>query len=369
MKRFCNQCDLISPTFDVWGPCRECQPGFMSAVFEYGEALADIEVVKLLKVLRTSAIYEAKRKVPKPRGGLREETVLLKIAHNNSSEQIKREAVTLAKLAQKRQHPMLPVLLPPYQHANMATRPYGKTVYQGETKYYIVFQHAKGDFLRDLLIKNPQPWYQHAAWLTISVAEAMAFLHIEGQQLLLNVSPDSIMVRFDNDGIPRPLLVDLSLVSDPNAINFDAVHKFIPPAYVAPELLDPANAPYGAQTDVYGLGVLLYEMLAGHPVYPFKIRQPEDVRNAVIVSSPEPLGRTDMTEDVTQVVMKAIDKAPARRQRDILTLVKELRNKFGEVPPERNRKWIGRAIIAAAVIAVFFFIIWVALVAATGAGV
>lgn len=369
MKRFCNQCELVSPTFDVWGPCRECQPGFMSAIFDYGESLGDIEVVKLLKIFKTAALYEAKRKVPKRRGGLREEKVLLKVAHNDSSDQIKQEAVTLARLAEVRQHPMLPILLPPYQHSNMAQRPYGKTVYQGETKYYIVFKHAQGDFLRDMLIKNPQPWFQHAAWLTINIADAMAFLHVKGQKLLLNLSPDSILVRMDNDGIPRPLLVDLTMVSDPHMIDHATARRFVHPAYIAPELLDESGGPYGAQTDVYGLGLLLYEMLAGHPAFPFKIRLPEDVRNAVVTVSPNLLGRTDLSEDITQIVMQAIDKAPARRQKDILTFAKQLRVKFGEVPPERKNKWVGRAIIAAGVAAAFVFLIWVVLVAATGAGV
>mgnify|MGYP005849511697 CR=1 FL=1 len=364
MKRYCSECETITPRFNVWCSCSVPQPGFMSTIFEYGESLGDITITRLVRVLRTGALYEAVRKIEN-----KEEKVLVKVAHNDSSEQIKREAVALAKLRETRQHPMLPVLLPAYQYAESKQRPYGKTVFQDETKYYLVYEHAEGEFLRDMLLKNPQPWYQHAAWLTIAIADVVAFVHVRAKMLILNLSPESIMVRVDRDGIPRPFLIDLGMISAPDAVDSALVKRFVLPAYTAPELLDGrAGSPFGAQTDVYGLGLLLYEMLAGHPAYPFKLRAPEDVRTAVRTTLPLPLNRTDLSADVTVTVMQAIDKSPARRHQDIRTLAKELRVRFGEVPAEKPKRRFPRRLVAAVVLIAFVLLIWTVLMAVTQTG-
>lgn len=365
MKHYCNECELTSPMFESWGPCRQCKPGNLSSIFDLAEHMGDIEIVRLIKIMKTGTLYEAKRQVPRRRGGLRDERLLVKVAHTDSSEAIKNEAVLIAKMMKSEHRQMIPTMLPAYQHAEGAQRPYGKTVYQGETKYFIVYKYQEGDFLREMLMKNPQPWYQHAGWIAISMANVIAFLHAHTQHLLLNLSPDSIYIRMDKDGIPRPTLMDFSLAENPETMDLTRVRRYCLPAYIAPELLDSAG-PFGAQTDVYGLGMLLYEMLAGRPGYAYKQRMPEDIRNSVRTSSPPPVGRTDLSEEISNIVTKAIDKAPARRFPDVRSLAKELRNRFGEVPAERRRR-VPRVIIAIGLIVLLTAAVWLVLVAITGA--
>jgi serine/threonine protein kinase len=367
MKRYCPKSDTITPLFSMWGSSRISEAGELSVIFDYGEFLGDIEIVRLVRVLKTAALYEARRKVknkPVP--------ILIKVAHNGCEEIIKREAALMAKLANAGSHPMLPVLQSPYLvgDANAKQRPYGKTVFGNETKYYIVYNFAEGEFLRDLLIKNPQPWYQHAAWLTINMADVTAFVHVKAQHLILNLSPDTIMVRYDRDGIPRPLLMDLSLANDPNAIDFEQLERYSMAAYIAPELLiDGPKGQYGAQTDVYGLGVLLYEMLKGRPPYIFRLRRPEDVRQEVRTISPPPLDRTDLSSDINLIVTQAIDKSPTRRHKDVRTFAKELRTKFGEVPVERKGRRIPPRLVAAVVAIVLVVVAWTFFAATLQAGV
>src|SRR5687768_9539902 len=172
MKRVCAVCDRISEDGNLWCQELNCPAGSNSLVFSYGEFLGDIEIVRLVRVISTATIYEARRG---------DEKILLKVAHDSCQEQLKREAIVLAQLAGE-QHPMLPVLLPPYRNTALKQRPYGKTVFRDETKYYEVFQYVEGELLRDVLLKNPQPWYQHAAWITISIADAVAFLHVKGKR-------------------------------------------------------------------------------------------------------------------------------------------------------------------------------------------
>ncbi len=358
MKRVCTHCERVFVDGNAWCQNRDCPSGTLTTIFDYGENLGDIQIVRLLRIFRMSAIYEAKRG---------KETVLLKVAHDGCQDQLKQEALTLAQLADK-QHPMLPVLLPAYQYAEGKQRPYGKTVFQDQTKYYVVFEHAKGEFLRDLLIRNPQPWYQHAAWLTVSLADAIAFLHVRGGRLHLNINPDHVLVRTDSQGIPRPLLLDLGMVCEPTAVNQTWIKEYALPAYTPPELLDGAKTATVA-ADVYGLGLLLYEMLAGQPAFKFKLEKPDEVRQAVRTSNPPPLNRSDLAQDITGIVYQAIDRNPTRRQPDIRTFAKQLRVKFGEVPPERRGREVDRRAVAIGVFGVLAIVALVLLAAALNGAV
>lgn len=308
----------------------------MSLVFSYGEFLGDIQIVRLVRVISTATIYEARRG---------EERVLLKVAHDSCQEQLKREAITLAQLAGQ-QHPMLPVLLPPQSNVGVKQRPYGKTVFRDETKYYEVFEYVEGEFLRDVLFKNPQPWYVHAAWVVTSIADAIAFLHLKGKKLHLNLSPDIIYVRYDREGIPRPLLLDLGVVGEiGGSVDMGWLHQHGQPAYTAPELFERSGTPTMA-SDVYGLGLVFYELLAGHPAFPYRLLRDEDIRSDVVSKNPAPLTRSDLSEEVLATIYQAIDKNPTRRQPDVRTFAKLLRNQFGEVPPEIKRDRRGRRILA-----------------------
>ncbi|PJF35715.1 MAG: hypothetical protein CUN49_09115 [Candidatus Thermofonsia Clade 1 bacterium] len=371
MKRYCPKSEIVTPLFNVWGADRISEAGELSVIFDYGDWLGDIEIVRLLRILKTSALYEARRNEqnkPKP--------ILVKVAHNGCEELLKREAVLMAKLTEQGGHPMLPALQPPYLigDSNAVRRPYGKVAFGNETKYYIVYAYAEGEFLRDALIKNPQPWYLHAAWLTISMADVVAFIHHKAQHLVLNLCPDTIMIRYDRDGIPRPMLMDLSLAARPEAIKSDQIEileRYSIAAYIAPELLiDRENGQYGAQTDVYGLGVLLYEMLKGQPPYIYRLRRPEDVRQEVKTQPIPPLDRTDLSGEVNKIVTQAVDKSPARRHKDVRTFAKELRVLFGEVPPERTGWYRGipRQWLAAGVAVVLLLVAWVFFMAVVQAG-
>ncbi|MCS6870144.1 MAG: protein kinase [Anaerolineae bacterium] len=369
MKRYCPKSETITPMFSVWGSARISEAGELSVIFDYGDYLGDIEIVRLMRVMKTSALYEARRKIKnKP------EPILIKVAHNGCEDMLKREAVLMAKLSEKGGHPMLPVLQAPYLlgSSEAKQRPYGKVAFGDETKYYIVYAHAEGEFLRDVLLKNPQPWYLHAAWLTISLADVVAFIHYKAQHLVLNLSPDTVLIRYDRDGIPRPLLMDLSLAAPPDRIDFDQLERYSMAAYIAPELLiDREKGQYGAQTDVYGLGVLLYEMLKGRPPYAYRLRRPEDVRQEVRTQPIPPLDRTDLSAEINMIVTQAIDKSPTRRHKDVRTFAKELRKRFGEVPAER-RRWripLPPQMVAAGVAVILLLVAWVFFTAVLQAGV
>ncbi len=356
MKRVCTVCHRLSADGNLWCQEPDCPAGHLPLVFDYGEWLGDIKVLRLLRILRNAAIYEAERD---------EQKVLLKVAHDGYQDQLRLEARTLADLAAERQHPMLPTLLPAYRQAEIVHRPYGKTVFQGETKYYLVFQHVEGEFMRDMLLKNPQPWFLHAAWLTIMLADVIAFLHIKAERLHLNLHPEAIYIRYDKAGVPRPVLLDLGLLSDTQGVSAAWVEKYAVPAYTPPELISREVAPSYA-SDVYGLGLILYEMLAGHPAFEFAQRRDADVRAAVVKGVPEPLNRTDLAKEIHEIVQRAIHPQAAHRQQDVRAFAKKLRVMFGEVPPEKRRRNLNRTVAVAVVGGAFVVTLWIMLAALFG---
>src|SRR5215470_14833288 len=99
MKRVCTNCGQVSPHGNAWCQNRDCPSGTLTTIFDYGDSLGDIQIVRLITILRTAAIYEAKRL---------KETVYLKVAHDDCQDQIKREAALLAALGPG-MNPFLPM--------------------------------------------------------------------------------------------------------------------------------------------------------------------------------------------------------------------------------------------------------------------
>lgn len=333
MKFVCTHCERVSPDGNLWCVEQVCLAEAKPLVFDTGDDIGDIEIVRRLGITRTAAIYEAKRG---------DKQLLVKVAHSTpqAQEKLKHEAKVLMTLAEKRQHPALPVLVAPYSMVDIKERPYGKVAFKGETKYYLAFEYLPGEFLADKLKGQPQPWFNHAAWLVMQIADAVAFMH-DNNFFHLNLNPNAIFVRYDLDNIPRPILLDVGYPSNLATVG-DGITGV---GYTAPELLrglQPVRA-----TDVYGLGILLYEMLAGAPAYPSKSRTIENVRRDVVAGTAPKLTRSDLPmpskpdyRDTLGFLESAMTPRLEYRQQDIPTLAHEIRRLYGDPPVERKgRKW------------------------------
>jgi serine/threonine protein kinase len=163
----------------------------------------------------------------------------------------------------------------------------------------------------------------HAALrLVEQVAEIVAYLHRQGV-VHGNLKPSNVL--FAADGIPRltdffptgglsqtPLPAD-----DPDPAGL---------GYLAPELTqDPAAEPR-AYTDVYGLGLLLYELLTGRP--PFAAASARAVREHVLTHEPVSPAHfnPEVTEHLGAVCLRCLRKNPWRRYYRVFDLIKRLRH-------------------------------------------
>ncbi len=325
MKRICQKCNVISQDFNLW--CQEtyCPAENATEIFDNGEWFGPIEIIQPIVVTRSAIVYHARRG---------EEEILLKVANVGCEEKLRSEAKAFLTLARAGQHPLLPVLLPAHPQGSVAAHPYGWTVINGRVKYYEVFKFADGAILRNLLLKNPQPWFQHAGWIVLSLADVVFYLHKAGR-LHLCLNPDVVYVRYDKQGVPRPLLLDLGVSTAGQAVFEMWNPDYNLPAYTAPEMMDGGHGTVGPATDVYGLGMLLYEMLAGRPAYEYHLKKDEAVLKTVMAGSAEPTGRIDL-KNIPAAAEKAISPQTAQRFADVLSFVRALQPNFPAIPAERK---------------------------------
>ncbi len=324
MKRICQRCNIISQDFNLWCQEKYCPAENATEIFDNGEWFGPIEIIEPLIITRSAIVYHARRD---------KENILLKVANVGCEEKLKLEAKAFLQLAKAGQHPLLPVLLPAHIQGSIEQHPYGWIVIEGRLKFYAIFKYAEGTVLRNLLLKNPQPWYQHAGWIVISIADVIYYLHRAGK-LHLCINPDVILIRFDKQGIPRPLLLDLGISASGQAA-IDAWNgNYNLPAYTAPEILSGSSSP-GPATDVYGLGMLLYEMLAGRPAYEYHLKKDEAVVGEISQAEFKPTGRIDL-KNVPEIAEKAIQNQPGQRFADVPAFARALQSNFPAIPAEKK---------------------------------
>jgi serine/threonine protein kinase len=344
VKQVCLLCERTSPDSNLY--CQEtyCPAEMSPNVLDYGEMLGDIEITRAVIVMRSAVLYEAVHQ---------NEKVYLKVAHPGPEhkERLKREAEFLAA---RGKHKYLPVLRPPYVNTTVKADPYGKAMLKGHLLYFYLFEYVDGEPLRDVLMKNPQLWINHVGWIMISTAEAVSFLHSSGFYHL-GVSPDCILVHFDEEpNAPRVLLYDLGVASDPPGLGRNWSADFVLPAYQAPELMGANGERPSAATDVYGLGLTLYELLVGEPTYTYKLRSDAEVYNAVRRNRRVQMNRVEDVKAVAGIALQAVHPQAAQRQNDATIFMQQLLAQFGKVPPPKRSRWPSMNTIMIVIIALLF---------------
>jgi serine/threonine protein kinase len=359
MYRFCERCERETFDGNLWCQDPECPAEMGYGLLTYGDHLGDLKITKHIRTWRTASLYEAQREgVP----------VLLKVAHtgDDHAERLRREAVALQSLSPSRPgiasvvrsflpraRPLYPVPLSPYP--NRSRQPYGELTIGGEPRVFAVYAHAQGKLLSDLLLETPQIWHTQAAWIITTIAKALRPL-ARGNKCHLSLTPDTIMVDLDGQGIYRPMLLDLGFVLDVSeSSSLYDLSKMCEPGYTAPELL--AASQDGVHTpsaDVYSLGMIFYEMLAGHPGFENKLRRDDQLREDVLqIRKPLSVGRPELEHSgVAGVLERAV--APTGRYASVIDFSKDLRKVYSSPPSERRkiptRLWVIITIAAVAVL-------------------
>ncbi len=363
MYRYCERCERETFDGNLWCQDKDCPAENAYALLGYGEYIGDLKVTKLVHVWRTAAIYEALRG---------EDEVLLKVAHpgDENADRLRQETIALRSLTPTqsglgafvrsflpKSRSLYPIPLSPYP--SRSKQPYGEISYQGEPRVYAVYKYASGKVLSDMLLETPQIWHTQAAWLITTIGNALRPL-IRGKKCHLSLTPEIILIDTDDQGYLRPMLLDLGFILDVNeSSDIYDWSKLCEPAYTAPELLvHSQNGTLSLAADVYSLGMIFFEMLAGRPAFRNIIRRDEQLREDVIqIRKPLSISRPELQKSgVTAIVERAL--AHTGRYNNVTEFSKDLKKIYSSPPAER-RKTPGRLWLLLIVAAVFLLILGV----------
>ncbi len=270
-----------------------------------GKLLGRYEILRQIGRGGMGIVYEARDSVLRRR-------VALKVLREDMVgpamvRRLEREAVEAARL----------------KHPNIVTL-YETGVLQGIR--YLSMEYVEGKTLRELIEKGEIDLPRKVEILE-SVARAVDYAHGRGV-IHRDLKPANIML--DSEG--RPLIMDFGLARllDDYTHASRAGALVGTPGYMAPEQITGTSADIDARTDLYALGVLLYEMLSGH--LPFEGQDPSAICNKILHEEPPPL--TGAPVDLTYIVKKAMARERNARYSTAGELAEELR-RFREDEPVR----------------------------------
>jgi serine/threonine-protein kinase len=233
--------------------------------------------------------------VYKAHDSLLERNVALKVLHQQYNEdedfveRFKREARSVAQL----------------QHPNIVT-----VIDRGEEagRQYIVFEFIDGENLKELVVRKGRLGLRDALEVAHEVARGLAFAHDHGL-VHRDVKPQNVLLNGDGHakvtdfGIARSLDVDHG-VTQPGTILGTS-------NYIAPE--QASGQPVDAHTDVYSLGIVMYEMLTGELPFPGESFVAVAMKH-IQEPSPNVLDvRGDLPLRVAEMIDRALEKDPEHR--------------------------------------------------------
>ncbi len=325
MKQVCLLCERTSADHNLYCQDVRCPSEASPLVLEHGELLGDIEIVKALVIQRSATVYVAQR------AGT---SVYLKVSHpgQHHIERLKREAKLLNELRSERllgDH--LPTLLPPTFDSSLEKRSYAKIVLGRHLLYYYVFDYTPAEPLSAILKKTPQLWIAYVGQIALGMGHALTILQSKGY-LHLALNPASLLVHID-PLLPKPrvLLVDFGIVCDPPSVKQHWYPELVAPAYMVPEV--PKNASYAS--DVYGMGLILYEMLVGESAIPTRQRSDTEILEAVKNKGFVPMIRRADAKSTANIALAAVD---TRSIQDARGFTQQLNTLFEHVSSQRIKR-------------------------------
>jgi eukaryotic-like serine/threonine-protein kinase len=200
------------------------------------------EVEELVGHGGMSSVYKA-------RDALLERHVALKILHAQYSadddfvERFKREARSVAQL----------------QHPNIVT-----VIDRGEEdgRQYIVFEYIEGENLKERVVRKGRLEVEEALEIALEVARGLAFAHQNGL-VHRDVKPQNVLLNGDG----RAKVTDFGIARTVDVDGMTQTGTILGTSnYIAPE--QASGQRVDAHSDVYALGVVLYELLAGDVPFP-----------------------------------------------------------------------------------------------------
>ena len=185
-----------------------------------------------------------------------------------------------------------------------------KTYEPGQrSRAYMVIEWVEGRILRDLLNRQRKLPIDRAVKITLSICDALDCMHKHGV-VHRDLKPENIMV----DAEDRIKIIDfgIAMKEDARRITFvDMSATLGTPDYISPEQVKGQRG--DQRSDIYSLGVMLYEMLTGEP--PFSGPNPLAVMNERVLNDPKPARKLnpEITPELEEILHRALARDPRHR--------------------------------------------------------
>jgi TolB-like protein/Tfp pilus assembly protein PilF len=228
-----------------------------------------------------------------------------------------------------------------------------------DSQCYFSMKFIEGGQLDEVVRRTPIS-IRESAELIAKVARTVHYAHEHGI-LHRDIKPGNILL--DANGEPHLTDFGLARLVEADSAVTGTLEVLGTPSYMAPEQAAGNNAAVSSNTDVYGLGAVLYQLLTGQP--PFAGGTTYETIRLLLDTEPRPprLLNPKVDRDLSTICLKCLEKDPKRRYSSALALAEDLECWLKHEPIRarhtgvfaRGKKWVQRnpssALLAASLIA------------------
>ncbi|MDF1664654.1 MAG: serine/threonine-protein kinase [Planctomycetota bacterium] len=261
---------------------------------QVGMVLDGFQILDLLGMGGMGAVYKVEKQ-----GALYALKVILDPAENDL-QRFEREAISLAAA----------------KHTNIVQV---HTMKANGTWPYILFEFVEGEDLSSK-IADGQPWSLEDS-LRVLRPLASALDEIHSRRIIhRDLKPANILIRSSDN---KPLLTDFGIAKNQDLDTLTQQGEIVGTiSYMAPEQL--SGEAVSAQTDLWALGVILYQLLSGGEL-PFRGTSLIELAQKIMTKEPRPIGDfvSSDSESLSNLFCKALAKDPERRYKSAEDLIED----------------------------------------------
>ncbi|MGA7108005.1 MAG: serine/threonine-protein kinase [Terracidiphilus sp.] len=177
------------------------------------------------------------------------------------------------------------------------------------SRVYMVIEWVNGRLLRSILNEEKQLGVDRAVKITLGICDALDYMHKRGV-VHRDLKPENVMV--DEDDNIKLIDFGIAMKEDARRLTFVNLSAALgTPDYISPEQVKGQRG--DQRSDVYALGIMLYEMLTGR--VPFAGPNPLAAMNERLLHDPTPARElnAEISPELEEILFRALERDPRHR--------------------------------------------------------